>query len=299
LDGLRILTDRITALLDQLGLAEHALQNAARSYRSNPLASRTYDRDYTILIELIGRRRGLLKTLQDEIEQIPRRQAPGRLAAWWKGLGASRHESDKLFSECLAYAIGPLTRGLPTQEGDSLDGGLCAIADEMLEELTVPADQLWSRRSVLSDSEFMGEATRIIRLRFPVSGIWDLPVAAHEFGHLLGLGSKFRGEIERLAQGDNERNWVHEHFADLFATYVLGPAFACTCLLTRFDPSSDPNRQSHTHPSDGLRAWAISWTLTEMERAQCEYLRWPWGSPGPTTSSCANSVRRSFSNFTT
>jgi hypothetical protein len=272
LDGLRILTDRITSQLDQLSLAERAVDCAARSYRPSPVASRTYGRDFATLNESIGKRRSMLRTLQLSIEHASQDQIRSRLAAWWKGLATLGQECDKLFSECLAYAMGPLTRGLPWQ-GESLDGGLCAIGDEMLEELTVPVDQLWSRRTVLSDSEFIGEATQIIRLRFPAGAIWDLPVAAHEFGHLLGLGQRFRRGIEGLAQQDKERNWLHEFFADVFATYVLGPAFVSTCLLTRFDPSADPNRNPDTHPSDGLRALGILLTLGEMEETPGQSVR--------------------------
>jgi hypothetical protein len=222
---------------------------------------------------LIDKRRGSLRALEADIAQPAERRVPGAAAGWWKGHATLRQECDKLLAECLAYALGPLTRGLRWWEGEALDGGLCAVADDLLEQLTVPADQLWSRRTVLSDSEFMGEPAQIIRLRFPVRGIWDLPVAAHEFGHLLGLGPRFRTSLESLTQRAQERSWLHEHFADVFATYVLGPAFACTCLLTRFDPTGDPNRSWETHPSDDLRARAILWTLDEMERTVADHAR--------------------------
>jgi hypothetical protein len=213
----------------------------------------------------IERLRERLQTLSDQLREAHAAEIHARSARWWKELGALRGEAAPLFAECFAYALGPLTRGL-LWPGEPLDGGLCSIADEMLEELTVPVDRVWSRRTVLSASEFMGDPVQIIRLRFPVTAIWDLPVAAHEFGHLVGLGPHIAPAIQCLANGETELNWLHEHFADVFATWTLGPAFARTCLLTRFDPGGDPNLSSDTHPSDGLRSYAILRTLEAMDR---------------------------------
>lgn len=261
MDQLSVLTDRISAHLDALGQAEQAVDWATASYQGNPSESRTSGRDSCILKGSIAKQRSALNALQTDIEKTPPRDRYQRSSRWWCGLTTMSRECKLLFAECLAYAIGPLTRGLGWQ-GGRLDGGLCPIADAMLEELAIPADKLWSRRTVLAGGEFMAEPAQIIRLRFPVAAIWDLPVAAHEFGHLVGL--RDWQDFRLLTQERRERPWLHEHCADMFATYTLGPAFACTCLLTRFDPTSDPDDGWDTHPSAAARAHVILRTLDKM-----------------------------------
>ena len=254
MDPLQVLKQSISALFDQLNEAEAAVDAAVACYQSAQVSPRAYHEDEELLRAAIEACRGSLRPLKEQVERPgnpPARTQP----SWWETLAKVRSETALPMVECLAFALGPLVRGIPWQGDRGLDNGFCDLADEMLRELGVRSPQNWSRRTVLSDSEFITDPAQIIRIRFPVTSIWDLPVAAHEFGHLLGQGSRspLQPRIEALAYGYQERNWVHEHFADLFATYVLGPAFACTCLLTRFDPSMDPTVNSETHPSHGAR----------------------------------------------
>ena len=119
-----------------------------------------------------------------------------------------------LFAECLAYAIGPSIR----ERG--LDGGLCAIADGLLEELSQRMQQPWRRRALLAGAECVNVIAQIIRVRFPATSIWDLPIAAHEFGHVVGQVMQTDGAIAGLIGGADRSMWpwIHEHFADIFAT---------------------------------------------------------------------------------
>jgi hypothetical protein len=59
---------------------------------------------------------------------------------------------------------------------------------------------------------------------------------------------------------------MHELFADAFAVFLTGPAYACTCMLLRFDPAV-PNSDSGTHPSHLRRAYLMMSTLERMDRA--------------------------------
>lgn len=264
-----ILLNRINAHTQALSDVEKSLSQAVTAYDRQPRSSRSAGRDCLLLKKDIEKRRDEFIQLKKTV--VGNTDGPDRAASsnWWSRLGQYTRESNKLFAECLAYCAGPLTRGLKWH-GDSLDRGACRIADELLEEFTVAADKVWSRRSLLSDSEYIGGPAQIIRLRFPVNGIWDLPVVAHEFGHLVGLDARYSDRIadcERVPSRDIRRiNWLNEHFADLYATCVLGPAYACTCLLARFDPAADPRLSSDEHPSDDLRRHAIIWTLTKMGR---------------------------------
>ncbi len=222
MDSIEILKQSISALFDQLNEAEAAVDATAACYESAQAASRMYQEDQRLLRDAIANCRERLKRLNEQVKRPGGPPVQGQ-SSWWKELSEVRGECAIPFAECLAFALGPLVRGIPWQGSRGLDNGLCNIADEMLNELSVRTPQSWSRRTVLSDSEFMTDPAQIIRLRFPVTSIWDLPIAAHEFGHLLGLSpkSRFQRLIESLARGYQERNWVHEHFADLFATYLL------------------------------------------------------------------------------
>ncbi len=48
--------------------------------------------------------------------------------------------------------------------------------------------------------------------------------------------------FELILEQETQRGWnprhVHELSADVFATYTLGPAYAFTCIVGRFDPSN-------------------------------------------------------------
>jgi hypothetical protein len=266
MDPLQVLKQSISSLFDQLNEAETAVDAAVACYEAAQVAPRAYHEDEELLRAAIEACRGPLRLLKAQSERLGNPPAKTQ-RSWWEKLAEVRSGSAVPMAECLAFALGPLVRGIPWQNGRGLDNGFCDIADEMLKELSIRSPENWNRRTVLSDFEFIADPAQIIRIRFPVTSIWDLPVAAHEFGHLLGHGSRsqLKPRIEALARDYQERNWVHEHFADLFATYVMGPAFACTCLLTRFDPSMDPSVNSETHPSHGARAAAIVWALSEME----------------------------------
>ena len=90
--------------------------------------------------------------------------------------------------------------------------------------------------------------------------MWDLPIAVHELGHHVGVGLETDKVLDPLfdaAKSDyRAQRWIHEHLADIFATYTLGPAYACTCLLAPLDPTTDPDRGDRYHPSDAMRPTA-------------------------------------------
>ena len=45
--------------------------------------------------------------------------------------------------------------------------------------------------TILAELEYTGHHARIIGLRFPAASIWDLPIAAHEFGHVVASEGRF------------------------------------------------------------------------------------------------------------
>jgi hypothetical protein len=84
---------------------------------------------------------------------------------------------------------------------------------------------------------------------------------------------------EALAPGEKEKieeeilrrkNWLNEFFADMFATYVLGYAYAAYALLLRFDLAGLYRNQGITHPPLVDRADAILFMLKTIERELAE-----------------------------
>jgi hypothetical protein len=193
----------------------------------------------------------------------------------WSTLYDCEYDCSRLFGECLAFLQAARARG------QDVDVDLCEIADALIDELTETLTNIkWNRFTVLSTEEFFSDFAQIIRLRFPFRGIWDLPISAHEFGHFvateLNLASpdgshslpfqEYKSDFKKqyADRGDEWMFYIEEYFADVFATYVLGPAYACTCLLLRFDPSSAHSERDKRHPSYANRAHAISQTLLRM-----------------------------------
>lgn len=209
------------------------------------------------------------------IENLRSTTRNGNVAAgFWETLQANGEKCTTLFGECLGFLQASRARG------HDVDADLCEIADALLDELSELTRIKWGRFTVLATEEFFLDLAQIIRLRFPFSGIWDLPVAAHEFGHFVAGrlnvarpdGSRylpFQDEKKNFREqhmdlGEEWMFYLEEYFADVFATYVLGPAYACTCLLLRFDPASAHVESDKRHPSYAKRAYAILQTLRRM-----------------------------------
>jgi hypothetical protein len=76
---------------------------------------------------------------------------------------------------------------------------------------------------------------RIIRLGFPEWTIWTLPLAAHELGHVVAVG-RIAPLLEKESAAGFDKYHIQLCFADAFATFVIGPAYACAAILMRFDP---------------------------------------------------------------
>jgi len=90
------------------------------------------------------------------------------------------YASAMLLDECLLYLQAARSRG-PDVAAD-----LCEITDALFEELAHKATSVaWKSFSVFAAEDSFDVLTRVIRVRYPVSGVWDIPVAVHEFGHFL------------------------------------------------------------------------------------------------------------------
>jgi hypothetical protein len=164
--------------------------------------------------------------------------------------------------ECLAFLEGASTRAA------GIDGGICQIADAMLYQLSRSNDLGWERFTLVAVGEFISARSGIVRLRFTDTRIWNLPVAAHEFGHYVsGLPafSDFQDAATAAKRLDSRYDaHLGELFSDLFATYVMGPCYLLNCALLRFG-LSNAAQESNTHPSNAQRVWWMMETLAKMD----------------------------------
>jgi hypothetical protein len=202
--------------------------------------------------------------------------------AWYRYADAYK-ESRRIFGEYLEFIGGLALRSR------GLDERICCIADELIRKCSLEGTgSTWHSLTVIAPKEsFTRTMARIVRLRFPEWSIWALPFTAHEYGHVVvGDPDSFRlrrlleGEVNRLAQNDDEyqaakddqareriKERIKKHvdvlFADAFATYTMGPAYACAAIYLRFDPSN-AGAETEELPSDNRRAHIVFKTLKRI-----------------------------------
>jgi hypothetical protein len=253
-DQRAVIGGQVQELVEQLNHVERALKD------------RRIDQE---LREKVGVRFQILLTQQRERALALRDDIANgsSLETAWTNLQERRAECAPLFAECLAFVEGALARSI------GLDGGLCKTADVLLKQLSTLTEGKWDKFTILAEGEFFYDMAEIIRVRFPEVRIWSLPVAAHEFGHYLA-GTYEKSGSEALAApfrdagpvGDKEWAYFHEHFADAFATYAMGPAYACTCVLLRFDPTT-ANDPAEDHPSAAARVRLVLDLLEKLDES--------------------------------
>jgi hypothetical protein len=198
--------------------------------------------------------------------------------------------TDSVVREVFALAAGVLARS------QGLDGGACAEADDLIAELAGVVDNSLAVPTIPGDTEFLHRAANVIRRRLPDHGVWDLPVMAHEFGHILAkhlhVYDAVNDQVLELGE-DVLGGWpeysaiqAQELFCDLLACYATGPSYACTLLVHRLDPvaTATPDRTA-PHPPDAVRAAVVLDTLTLLTRDEpsdsryrmtCDRLRVTW-----------------------
>jgi hypothetical protein len=200
--------------------------------------------------------------LRERLETLP--DAQGRP---WPALAELERLTQSLASETLAVVGGISMRvaGVASGADELPEALLASVARNMAlgyEFITVP-----------SGSEFIDVMSDVIRVRYPGTGVWDLPVALHEFGHFLATHLPRSAEpsvsaiIDRGCSASPRRGYfADELWADTFAAYVGGPAYAFSAM-TRFDVVGAAEDDLPSHPSAMKRAAAIRLTLGHSQAA--------------------------------
>jgi hypothetical protein len=265
-----LLAARFSTLRRKLDQAEEALKNAGLPQT---------------LRDMIGAKMNVVR------QQIEDQSETGG----WAALKTCEKDAQPLFREALAWLQ---ALNAPRWE---VVRPLLAMAYALLEELCHTFGVEWLKLTIPDDEDSYSSFMKVIRLRFPLDGIWDLPVLAHEFGHYAANTDGFASPspaqraiegvldryaplpppqpgVEESAAAKEERAsaeaarakinlHLNELFADVLAAYALGPSYGFTTMLLRFDPlharEDDPQ-----HPAAAIRAFAILDTLRRLDHDQ-------------------------------
>src|SRR5207244_5404072 len=73
---------------------------------------------------------------------------------------------------------------------DALDHGHCRIGDALLRELVLATGVNWASRCIPGRDPLFSPSADLVHVRFLDWDIWNLPLLAHEFGHIVALATE-------------------------------------------------------------------------------------------------------------
>ena len=174
-----------------------------------------------------------LATLRDKIDTADQEGEAGAeamRAAWTEYSDRLYTSSERLFHEYVNLVSGVALRDT------GFDRGIARLAEDLLKPGGTIGSFTWNTLTIPAREDALAvTAARIVRLGFPEWTIWTLPLAAYE------LGSNYADSDKKVAEridglgGDKDELFVL--VADAFATYFLGPAYACAAILMRLNPA--------------------------------------------------------------
>jgi len=223
----------------------------------------------------------ILARLLPPIEDLRSRLADARRATrtveGWPHLNSARLSAVTPLQEALALLGGMLLRQA------RLDDDVVLMSDMLQTELGQRLRKVaWPKASVPDVDERYHRVSELIRVRFPTTSIWSLPVVAHEVGH--AVVARFAEVVpgtsnNRLAfQVEYGSAEERELVCDVIATLALGPAYVSSCLLLRFFPSS-ADQAFDGHPPERERAEVMLQVLRDMSYEDtAQWLRTAWVS---------------------
>jgi hypothetical protein len=276
MNGSSYLLSQIEALSEELDIAKNSMELLDNKKLLHAMRAR--------FLNLFNTRQAELKDLSER--SIKKISSNDKLGDEWEELQNCCSNCADLFREYLTYFGGAMLRSSPLDSNE-----ICQVADALLYYLNYWSNLKWDRFTIMSaEGESFAEMTEIIRVRFPEFNIWRLPLVAHEFGHYAMPTINYDKhypfkDIILEANGKEEecidpKKWVErkkksrlqEIFADVFATYLIGPAYPSTLILLSFNPRDNlACVDGITHPSHNKRVYCSLKMLEEMSRPQTEY----------------------------
>jgi hypothetical protein len=265
LQALQARRERLVALLDHPQLAD--MDRAAVAGRFRRLLS---DQEYgerlaTAILKGGGVRRGVWNKLAVHEEDSRR----------W------RQEALEFFGGLFLY-YRQLDREVPANQDQSPGPSASDVAGVLLRAYARATGVNWIARTVPGQDPLIALDTEVIRTRFPDWSLWSLPLMAHEFGHLVAFNTPafrdYQAEQQAGLLRDHPRpplavstyeqeriRHLDELFADMFALYTFGPAYAYCVFALYLDPVTAYTARG-THPTHDERAAATIEALRVMDR---------------------------------
>ncbi len=213
------------------------------------------------LADLDTLHRDLKKLSQGDEEALTLKDA-------WRKYARVHSESQEILGEYLDFIGGLSIKKIPDEKINSMTD----VANEFVricarEYLSRP--WLYFSTSITRQEALNKAIVRLVRLRLPKWTVWNLPLAAHEFGHVLVEDYE---ALRTLAEDDEalrtlagDRELIHDVLADTFATYMIGPAYICAAISLRLEPlvASDEGSVTNNLP-DIERGYAMFAVLKQM-----------------------------------
>lgn len=257
-----ILSAQMDALEQNLGSVEKILDSEEIKERF-PAISRLLKKTIRGRIKSVKRIRENLETILKDAGKDDQTKEKALATAWKKHTDV-RRKSREVFRECHDFLSGIAVRDKHKQLDERIEA-ICCVADKLLTRYATDLDVRWSSVTIPGEEPLSATLARIIRLRFPEWDVWNLPFAFHEFGHVVANETKdFQDFLKEQDSDDQRKSHLNELFADAFATYMLGPAYACASILLRFDPRTAYEEEEH-RASYARRVYLILETLKKMD----------------------------------
>lgn len=215
-------------------------------------------------------------TLDTGVSRLEAKAAGESATDAWQCEADLVQTTDAFLEELLDFVEGSLARAV------GLDRRVCSIVDDLLNSLAKDLTISWERTTIPAVREETSNRTWIIALSIADATIWSVPYMVHELGHFAAERIEDRNG-QRLGIPLIRCDWLdeqvgaaagtdvpsarrffadpraHEFFADVFAAYAIGPAYAAA--LAWAGTPHRPWEAEGDHPGWGFRLRATLRTL--------------------------------------